>query len=405
MSMSKNICIFSSHYFPYLGGVENYTYNLARKLMQNGDKVVIVTSNDAHLSAYEKMDGIPVFRLPCYNLLGGRFPVSKVNGEYKQLYKKLMGFHFDLVIVQTRMYPHSVAGMRFAKRQGCKCITIDHGTSHMTVDSKFWDTLGSWYEHLITAYEKRLCKNYYGVSQDSLEWLKHFGIKPAGVLYNAIDYDKIQALISLKGRNFRGEYKIPDDTIIITYTGRLVKEKGIMNLIAAVKQYTGQQKICLMIAGDGEEMASVKANERDDIIALGRLDFDDIIALLKQSQIFCLPTDYPEGFPTSTLEAVACDCYIITTTRGGSRELLIDDGYGIIMKDNRPPTIVDAITKSMTLGKGRQTAIKKTKDHLIKHFTWDIIAEKVHELIVILSEAKNLNGEFINEETDNHSSI
>ena len=30
MNMAKKICIFSSHYFPYLGGVENYTYNLAK---------------------------------------------------------------------------------------------------------------------------------------------------------------------------------------------------------------------------------------------------------------------------------------------------------------------------------------------------------------------------------------
>ena len=379
--MSKNICIFSSHYFPYLGGVENYNYNLAKELIAMGDKVVIVTSNDMHLVNYEQMDGIPVFRLPCFNLLGGRFPVSKVNGEYKQLYKKLMEWSFDLVIVQTRMYPHSLAGMRFAKKQGCKCITIDHGTSHMTVDSKLWDTIGGWYEHLITAYEKRLCKNYYGVSLDCCNWLEHFGIKPKGVLYNAIDYQAIAELLAKPRRDFRKEYNIADDTVLITYTGRLVKEKGIMNLIAAVKQYSGEKQICLMIAGDGDEMANVQAAASDNIIPLGRLDFADIIALLATSDIFCLPTDYPEGFPTSTLEAVAAGCYVITTTRGGSRELLIDEGYGIIMTDNRPAKIGQAIVMAINLGDERMVAIERTKEHLIKNFTWDIIAQKVHELM------------------------
>ena len=379
--MSKNICIFASHYFPYLGGVENYTYNLAKELMKKGDKVVIVTSNDMHLATHEEMDGIPVFRLPCYNLLSGRFPVSKVNGEYKQLYKELMNISFDLVIVQTRMYPHSLAGMRFAKKQGCKCITIDHGTSHMTVDSKFWDTLGGWYEHFITACEKRLCKDYYGVSHDCCEWLKHFGIKPKGVLYNAIDYEKITNLTVQKGRDFRKENGIAKDTVVITYTGRLVKEKGIMNLINAVKQYQGKQNICLMIAGDGEEMDNVLSKASDNIIPLGRLDFADIIALLRTSDIFCLPTDYPEGFPTSTLEAVASDCYIITTIRGGSRELLIDEGYGIIMEDNHADTIAKAIHKAVSLDEGRKKAIKLTKEHLLKNFTWEIIADKVQKLM------------------------
>ena len=378
--MSKNICIFSSHYFPYLGGVENYTYNLAKALMEKGDKVMIVTSNEAGLASYEKMDGIPVFRLPCFNLLGGRFPVSKVNGEYKQLYKKLMSFSFDLVIVQTRFYPHSVAGMRFAKKQKCQCITIDHGTSHMTIGSRFWDTIGGWYEHLITAWEKRLCQDYYGVSQECSEWLKHFGIQPKGVLYNAIDYEKIKVLLAQNGRDFRKEYDIADSTVVITYTGRLVKEKGIMNLITVVGQYQGEQNICLMIAGDGEEMANVQAVASKNIIPLGKLEFADIIALLKTSAIFCLPTDYPEGFPTSTLEAVAADCYIVTTTRGGARELLIDDGYGIIMKDNQPETIIKAIEYALALGDGRGEANKRTKAHLLKNFTWDIISRKVRQL-------------------------
>ena len=378
--MSKNICIFSSHYFPYLGGVENYTYNLAKELIAMGDQVVIVTSNDMHLASYEKMDSIPVFRLPCFNLLGGRFPVSKVNGEYRQIYRQLMDFHFDLVIVQTRMYPHSLAGMRFAKKQGCKCITIDHGTSHMTVDSKFWDTIGGWYEHIITAMEKRLCQDYYGVSLDCCGWLKHFGINPQGALYNAIDYQAIAELVAKPRRDFRKEQGIAKDTVVITYTGRLVKEKGIMNLIAAVRQYTGDKPICLMIAGDGDEMANVQAAANDNIIPLGRVDFADIIALLATSDIFCLPTDYPEGFPTSTLEAAAAGCYVITTPRGSSRELIIDDGYGIIMTDNRPDTIATAITQATLLGEDRDKAIKLTKEHLVKNFTWDIIAKKVHEL-------------------------
>ena len=375
--MSRKICIFSSHYFPYLGGIENYTYNLAKTLIKKGDEVVVVTSNDMKLANFEEMDGIPVFRLPCYNLLAGRFPVSKVNKEYRQLYNKLLAIPFDLVIVQARFYPHSVAGMRFARKRKCQCITIDHGTSHMTIGSKFWDTVGSWYEHGITAIEKRLCKNYYGVSQECCEWLRHFDIKPKGILYNAIDGGKIQEILTQDGRDFRKENGISKNTLVITYTGRLVKEKGIMNLIEAVKQYQGQQEICLMIAGDGEEMENVQAAVSERIISLGRLDFEDVIALLKQTQIFCLPTDYPEGFPTSNLEAVAAGCYVITTARGGAKELLIDDSYGIIMKDNKASTIKASLEKAVALGDERQRAIKLAQVRVNSHFTWDIIAQKV----------------------------
>ena len=378
--INKKICIFASHYFPYLGGVENYTYNLAKSLMIKGNEVVIVTSNDMNLASYEKMDEIPVFRLPCFNLLAGRFPISKVNREYKKLYQELMQTTFDLVIVQTRFYPHSVAGMRFAKKQGCQCITIDHGTSHMTIGSKFWDTLGACYEHVVTAIEKRLCQDYYGVSADCCNWLSHFGIKAKGILYNAIDNERIQALLAVDGRDFRQEQGIEEDTVVITYTGRLVKEKGIMKLIEAILQYNGQQKICLMIAGDGEEMAAVMQATNERIIPLGRLNFEEIIALLKQTQIFCLPTDYPEGFPTSTLEAAVAGCYIITTPRGSSRELLIDSSYGIIMKDNASDTILRSLNEAIALGANREVAIERTRAYVLGNFTWNIVSQQVHEI-------------------------
>ena len=85
-----------------------------------------------------------------------------------------------------------------------------------------------------------------------------------------------------------------------------------------------------MIAGDGEEWDAVCAGKSERILPLGRLSFEEVISLLGQTDIYCLPTDYPEGFPTSVLEAAAAGCYVITTSRGGSRELILDEGYGTV---------------------------------------------------------------------------
>ena len=83
MQKSKTYCIFAAQYFPHLGGVERYTYNLAKQLIQDGNKVIIVTSNVYHLKNHELVNGIPVYRIPCYNLLEGRYPVIKFNKEFE----------------------------------------------------------------------------------------------------------------------------------------------------------------------------------------------------------------------------------------------------------------------------------------------------------------------------------
>lgn len=377
--MAKNICIFCSHYFPYLGGVERYTGHLAAALRARGDKVVIVTSNDMHLETYTRMDGIPVFRMPCFNLLKGRFPVSKPNGRFWKIHRKLMEIPFDLVIIQTRFYPHSLYGSWLGKKQGTKCIVIDHGTSHMTVGNPLLDKIGAWYEHGITWLLKKNCRDFYGVSQECCRWLTHFSIAPAGTLYNAVDIREAEVLMAAPVRDFRKEYGIDRSTIVVTYTGRLVKEKGIIQLMEAFEGMSGENAV-LLIAGDGEEWDRVKQRETKQMIPLGRLSFEEVMALLAETDIYCLPTDYPEGFPTSVLEAAAAGCFIITTDRGGSRELIPDSGYGMIMDNNQPETIRRALQEVLRDPDRRRRAAERTKRRLLERFTWDKTADKIHRL-------------------------
>ncbi|MGI6007331.1 MAG: glycosyltransferase family 4 protein [Ruminococcus sp.] len=378
--MGKKIAVFCSHYFPYLGGVESYTAHLARALAKMGDKVVIVTSNDMNLDMLEWIDGIPVFRMPCFNLLGGRFPVSRPDGAFWKIHRKLMEFSFDLVVIQTRFYPHSLYASWLAGKQKARCIIIDHGTSHMTVGSPLLDRLGAWYEHGITAVLKKQGNEFFGVSKECCRWLRHFGIRAKGILYNGIDPEEITSLMEHPVRNFRQEFNISPSRLVIAYTGRLVKEKGVMNLLEAVRGLPREREAVLMIAGDGEEMVKLQEKKEADVFILGRISFPEVVALLSQSDIYCLPTGYPEGFPTAVLEAAAAGCYVITTDRGGSKELLLDRRYGTVMKDNRPETIRQAILAAASDKKMRDQAAVKTRERLLKYFTWDKTAGCVHRL-------------------------
>ncbi len=397
--MGKKIAVFCSHYFPYLGGVESYTGHLAAALTDRGDQPVVVTSNDMKLKSLEWMEGIPVFRMPCFNLLGGRFPVSRPNRRFWKMHRKLMSIPFDLVIIQARFYPHSLYGAWLAKKKGIRCIVIDHGTSHMTVGSRLLDTLGAWYEHGITALLKKYCGDFYGVSKDCCRWLEHFDIRPCGVLYNAVDPREIQKLTEHPVRDFRQEFKISSSSLVITYTGRLVKEKGIMNLLAAFKSLPREMNALLFIAGDGEELEHVRKRKMEYVYALGRLSFQEVAALLAVTDIYCLPTDYPEGFPTAVLEAAAAECFVITTERGGSKELILDQRYGIIMKDNHPGTIRRALVKAASDEQLRKQAVKRTKDRLLKYFTWEKTAGRIH----CLAEEKDNRRTY--EETDYYSGL
>ena len=78
---------------------------------------------------------------------------------------------------------------------------------------------------------------------------------------------------------------------------------------------------------------------------------------------------------------------MITTYRGGAKELLIDEQYGIIMRDNTVESIQKNLEKVIEDDAYRTQAEGLNRHGEVKYFTWDATAEKVMQI------AKDMNGE------------
>lgn len=379
--MGRAYCIFSAQYIPHMGGVERYTYNLAKKLIGLGNTVTVVTSALQELPEYEKMEEISVYRMPVFNLLDGRYPVLKCGGKFRELHHRLKQEKFDFVIVNTRFYIHSIYGQWFAKSCGVKVITIDHGSSHLSVGNPIFDAAGGLYEHVITKIGQLFCKDYYGVSGACVEWLKHFHIKAKGILYNSVDVENIERILEGSRKKYRSLYGIDEKAIVITFTGRLLPEKGVPQLISAFEKIQNRyENTYLFLAGDGPLEKLALAHKDTHLIPLGKKSFEEVMVLLSESDIFCLPS-FSEGFSTSILEAIVCRCYVVTTERGGARETFPTDEYGTVIPDNDVGTLTEALANAMASPAKRKTAVNLSYNRLKDNFTWDIVAEKMNELL------------------------
>ncbi|MBO4399636.1 MAG: glycosyltransferase family 4 protein, partial [Lachnospiraceae bacterium] len=87
-----------------------------------------------------------------------------------------------------------------------------------------------------------------------------------------------------------------------------------------------------------------------------------------------------EGFSTSILEAAFCRCYIVTTYRGGSKELVISEDYGTIIPTDAEDLVYDALEKAIADPAGREKACENCYNKLVAEFTWDITATKLIEI-------------------------
>ena len=383
MKTKETICLFSTQFFPHLGGVERYVYNMAKELIKRGYKVYIITSSVDGEKDIDMYEDIHIIRLPSIGMMSGRMPVLKNNRKTKQLMNNLCKQEkIDFVVVNTRFYRLSIYGMKFAKKHQIPVITIEHGSAYLTFNNKFLDIAERVYEKFITHIGKKYCKDYYAVSEYSRKWLKEFHIDGKGVLYNSINPDDYH-MSELTGE-LKEKLSPIENGVSIAYTGRLIPEKGVNVLIESFEELRKKyENIYLILIGEGPLESDILNAHDDHIIYLGRQSNKDVINILNKVDVFCLPSR-SEGFSTSVLEAALTKCCIITTKRGGSVELITDDRYGIIIEDNRLHFVKEALERVINDTNYRKTSANNAYKRVIENFK---LKQCVDELENVMSRS------------------
>lgn len=138
--------------------------------------------------------------------------------------------------------------------------------------------------------------------------------------------------------------RIPDiqskegnEILTFLFLGVLIKRKGVIDLLNAVKKLTQENisKFKLMIAGSGEEESALKEfveneNLESKVEFLGWIDGKQKSELLKKSDVLVLPS-YNEGLPVAILEALSYALPVISTNVGSIAEAVKDGQNGYLV--------------------------------------------------------------------------
>lgn len=362
----KYIAVFSGYYYPHLGGIERYIDGMMKEFIKLGYKVILVTSNYNDSKSEEIVNGIKIFRMPVYNAFKNRYPIIKKNNEYKYLMKKLEEYNITSIIINTRFHLTSHVGANYGKKNNIPVYLIEHGSNYVTLDNKFIDFFANRYEDFLTFKIKSKIKGFYGVSKACSLWLKKFNIKSNGVWYNSINFN--QKVPNKKNHN----------KVNFLYAGRLIKQKGVKNILESFSKLEKEyDNINLYIAGDGPEFDEYKNDYKSkNITFLGKLSFDELLNYYAITDIFLYPPLWPEGLPTSILEAGMMKCMTIGTNQGGICEIIKNKRNGIIVSGNEL-----SLFNAMKLMVEKKELRIKYADNLYKtvkeNFSWDITAKKI----------------------------
>ena len=175
--------------------------------------------------------------------------------------------------------------------------------------------------------------------------------------------------------------------INITFTGRILKDKGILELIKAVEILPHQirSKVVLNIYGkiDLENPAHIIEKELKKLLKPNFIvwhgNSNDIKNVLALSDIYCLPS-YREGLPKSTLEAMAIGRPIVTTNAPGCEDTVLEgiNGYKVNVKDHKALSeklqlLIEDEPLRIKMG-------KKSREIFEENFTLDKVVKQTFEL-------------------------
>lgn len=124
----------------------------------------------------------------------------------------------------------------------------------------------------------------------------------------------------------KGVERVPRSILFI---GHLLRTKGVFELLEAC---SSMENIKLKLVGRAtpeiiQEINTLYPGPNQFFEVVGELPYEEVIAEMRASDIFVLPT-YTEGFPNVILEAMAAGCAIVSTPVGAIPEMLEPESDG-----------------------------------------------------------------------------
>jgi phosphatidyl-myo-inositol alpha-mannosyltransferase len=318
------------------GGIERVAHCLADGLAQRGHRVTVFTYDTDIEGARYKVQGLPLGGL-WKNWLGQRVTMGYLGnvitlcGKYNEF--DVIVAHGDSLLLPLRAKP---------------VVRVMHGSAlgeALSADSpwRFLLQLGVYCQELITGLFQRNC---VAVSQNTRSYnpfIRH-------VISNGVDLSVFYPV---------PECKTPEPSV--AYVGVLGGRKRGMLLLKwfAREVLVRHPTAKLMVVGDsGPRIPGV--------IFLTGVSDTELAAVYRRAWVYASPSTY-EGFGLPSLEAMASGTPVVATPNPGSRELLGDGRYGLLVQDGEfGMTLAELLADSEARQRLARLGLDRAQDYSLK---------------------------------------
>nr|MDT0657442.1 glycosyltransferase family 4 protein [Micromonospora sp. DSM 115978] len=174
-------------------------------------------------------------------------------------------------------------------------------------------------------------------------------------------------------------HRFAGDGPLVTFAGRLVYEKGVQHLIAALPRLRRNHPgLRAVIAGDGPYRPALEAeidrlDLRGTVTLPGFLGGSDLPAMMAASDCFAVPSIY-EPFGMVALEGAAAGAPLAVAATGGLAEIVEPGVTGATFRPNDPDSLADAV-HDLLVDRDRTRALaRRARTMVHERYGWPSIA-------------------------------
>lgn len=222
----------------------------------------------------------------------------------------------------------------------------------------------------------------------------------ARVIYTGVDATARRPLWEVPAQTreaLRRRFGVTDPgATVLSFAGRLVKEKGVNELLDAFERLRARRAggVALLVAGnvrDSDDPGNEKAVYGKAVTArmakmpgvhwVGSLQPAQMHEFLLAGDVFVMPSLWHDPFPTVMLEAAAAGLPIVAAARGGITEFL--EGcpeFAFVRDPGNPEDLAGSIGSYVDAPARREAAGRWLRERVEREFDWDRVCDDFEDL-------------------------
>lgn len=352
-------------------GLYRFRKELIKKLIENGNKVIVSTPKNSYIEELENL-GCEIVETKIDRRGINPLKDLKLLSFYKKLIKKI---NTEKIITYT-IKPNIYGGIAARKNK------VDYYANITGLGTAFQN------KNLIHKVVSTLYK--FALKKANTVFFENEGNKNVFVKEKITDERKFVVLNGAGVNLDLFPYKPlkESDLISFLFIGRIMKEKGVNELFeTATKIKEEFQNIEFNFIGGFEENYKEKIEdlEKNDIIKYHGMQ-SDVQSFIEKSHCVILPS-YHEGMSNALLESASMGRPLIASNINGCKEAIIENKSGFLCETKNVDSLYKAIKKYIELPfEEKQKMGKLSRKHMEENFDKRKVVEKT--ILAMFGEGK-----------------